>query len=553
MSPLRMGGATVLGTDGPELTRRVAALHAALEAGGDEIDPDAAARARAVAVKVDERTGISGGHTVVALAGATGSGKSSLFNALIGEPVATIGARRPTTSTPTAALWGSEPAGDLLDWLDVGRRHQVSAAVTPGMPLDGLVLLDLPDFDSREAANQLEAERILQLVDVFVWVTDPQKYADARLHHDFVAALSTHDAVMMGVLNQTDRLRPDEMERCRDDFKRLLVMDGLRHALVLTTSAKTGEGVPELRQRLANAVAGAKAARTRLAGDVVSAADQLAESVADIRPLVTEHSVEELVDSLSVAAGIPTVVDAVARDYLNESVAAAGWPFTRWIRSLRPNPLRRLRLEEDAAAVITPEEARRALGRSSLPPPSPSARAAVSLATRRLADEAGEGLPPRWNEAVVQAARPDETDLADGLDQSVLSTPLRRKAPMWWSVFGVLQLVLAVAVIVGALWLVVLAMTGWLQLPAVPTPTLGVIPLPTLLLVGGLVLGLLVALLARGIGRVGARRRASSVEADLRTGVEEVADRYVVGPVERVLGRHDQMRTELARARGAGS
>ena len=50
--------------------------------------------------KVRARTAMRGGHTVVALAGATGSGKSSLFNALVGADVATVGARRPTTVTP---------------------------------------------------------------------------------------------------------------------------------------------------------------------------------------------------------------------------------------------------------------------------------------------------------------------------------------------------------------------------------------------------------------------------------------------------------------------
>ena len=35
--------------------------------------------------KVSERTALVGGHTVVALAGATGSGKSSLFNVLVGD------------------------------------------------------------------------------------------------------------------------------------------------------------------------------------------------------------------------------------------------------------------------------------------------------------------------------------------------------------------------------------------------------------------------------------------------------------------------------------
>ena len=71
--------------------------------------------------------GITGDHTVVALAGATGSGKSSLFNALVGADVATIGARRPTTSLPTAAIWGDADASELLDWLAVDTRHVVEA------------------------------------------------------------------------------------------------------------------------------------------------------------------------------------------------------------------------------------------------------------------------------------------------------------------------------------------------------------------------------------------------------------------------------------------
>ena len=87
-------------------------------------------------------------------------------------------------------MWGPDPASALLDWLAVGARHHVDARTEPeGLGLDGLVLLDLPDFDSRQVEHRVEADRVLGLVDVFVWVTDPQKYADARLHRDYLTAL----------------------------------------------------------------------------------------------------------------------------------------------------------------------------------------------------------------------------------------------------------------------------------------------------------------------------------------------------------------------------
>src|SRR5690606_2071986 len=101
-------------------------LGEALDLGGEELDPIEVARAREVLQRVGERWALKGGRTVVALAGATGSGKSSLFNLLVGEAVATIGARRPTTDRPTAAIWGEEPADELLDWLGIQRRHHIA-------------------------------------------------------------------------------------------------------------------------------------------------------------------------------------------------------------------------------------------------------------------------------------------------------------------------------------------------------------------------------------------------------------------------------------------
>jgi GTP-binding protein EngB required for normal cell division len=553
MSPIRAGSAR-LSVAAVELTEQASALAMAIDSGGRELDPSQVDLAVNVVEKVRERTSIAGGHTVVALAGATGSGKSSLFNAIVGRPVAKIGARRPTTSVPSAAIWGPESAGELLDWLGVATRHQIAADESAVIGrLDGLVLLDLPDFDSRVAAHRAEAQRVLELVDVFVWVTDPQKYADALLHDDYVAALSGHESVTIVVLNQADRLAPDAVDSCRADLTRLLAADGLGDAKVMVTSARTGAGVDELRQRLANAVAGADAARARLSADVVAVAGRLRSGVADAEPEVRGSADDALVDALSRSAGVPVVLEAVAEDYRREATSHGGWLFTRWVSGFRADPLARLRLDKTVVKIkgIDETDVRAVVGRSSIPPPSPAARAAVSLAIRQLADRAAEGMPVRWANAVADAADPGAAGLSDALDQAVIHTPLRARQPVWWRVMDVVQWIFGLVTLAGFLWLTALFVVGWLQLPDLPTPTVGQLPVPFLLLAGGIGCGLLAAALNRLFVRVGSRRRANVVARRLHDAIAEVADSRIVAPVLAILERHRVVREALDRARHA--
>ena len=591
MSPLKMGARAASGEQSPvgavsavsaeSVQARAAALTSALESGSGCLPAAGVERAEVAIVKAAARISIAGGHTVVALAGATGSGKSSLFNDLIGADVAQVGVRRPTTSTPTAAVWGSQSASALLDWLKVGARHLVderpSAATGsdvgpaglpvpvpvpvpvpgllpmsgPGLELAGLVLLDLPDFDSREATHRVEVDRVLDLVDVFIWVTDPQKYADARLHEDYIAKLSAHDAVTMVVLNQADRLTPEALAACRSDLLRLIGADGVIDAEVIATSARDGSGVVDLHHRISTAVAGQNAAVRRLDSDLRSAATVLRSGVADSEPRLDDSVDANLVDALTRAAGIPVILDAVQRDYRRETLARTGWPFTRWARALRPAPLKLLRLNRDASGRsggISKADVRSVLGRSSLPPATPAARSAVELATRDLGDRAGQGLPQAWSDAVTDAATPPGGDLGDALDQAVVSTPLRTRNPLWWAVFGMLQWIFAVAAVAGLIWLGALMVLGWLQL-AVDVPRLGPLPYPFLLLVGGLLIGLLLSLLTRAIGRVGGRRRKVLVAARLRDSVTQVARDRLVARVQEVLDRHRATREHLEAAR----
>lgn len=531
-----------------EVSGRAAALNRALNLAGATIPAEEAERTRRLLRRVSERSDIGSGHTVVALAGATGSGKSSLFNLLVGEPLSRIGARRPTTSRASAAVWGENMPGPLLDWLGISARHQVHPRTPRYAELDGLVLLDLPDFDSRVAAHRAEADRVLEMCDVFVWVTDPQKYADAVLHEQYVSQLAVAKATSVIVLNQIDRLTAEGARSCVEDLERLLVADGLTDAHVLPTSTITPGGGDALVDALAAVVQEKNAADRRLAGDLQLQAQRLSSHVGAVRSQRISGVDADLVSSLAASAGVPAVLDAVERDYRSEAARHTGWPFTRWSQRLKARPLSRLGLEAQVKTALTRTEMRTALGRSSLPPASPSARAAVDLATRRLAERASEGMPAAWADEVRDAATPQDGSMADALDQAVMGTPLRSRFPAWWAAASVVQWVLAAVAVAGAAWLIALFVFSAMQIH-LGVPTFGDwLPIPLVLLVVGLLGGFLLAALARRLAIRGARSARVAAGERLEASIAGVASERIVDPVRAVVERHDGVAQELAAA-----
>jgi len=521
------------------LDQRLTALDEAAGLAEGRLEPEQVQAARAVVERAGQRLGLGVEATVVALAGPTGAGKSSLFNAIAGSELTAAGARRPTTSTTTAAIWG-EGGGPLLDWLGVPRRHRLDG----GGELDGLVLLDLPDFDSVERSHRDEADRVLELADLAVWVADPQKYADASLHDRYLKPLASHHGAMLVLLNQADRLQADALAAQRADLVRLLAQDGLDGVEVLPVSARTGQGLEELRDVLARRVTAREAAVARLAADVGRVTEPLARACGEGRAAGVGRSERAgLLAALQDAAGAPIVVRAVAASHQRQGSLAAGWPVVRWGRRLRPDPLRRLHLSGG-------EDTTKALERSSLPRPAPAKQAQVSAATRTLAARAAEGLEPPWPSLVRSAANRSEERLPDALDQAVAGAELSPSRPRWWAAANLLQKVLALAAAVGALWLLALAALGYLQLgDVVPTPDVEGFALPTVLLLGGLLVGLLLSALFRWFNAIGARRRARRAAKALRRRIEAVADEQILLPVGEELAARERLCGALAKAR----
>ncbi|WP_309648654.1 GTPase [Nocardioides sp.] len=541
-------GAKKLVTRGTEIGARITALETAAAAARGRLDDELVDEAEAVVGRAAGRLKLSAQHTVVGIAGATGSGKSSTFNALTGLELSAVGVRRPTTSWASACVWGTEGAAELLEWLGIPPRHQTTRdsmldTRREDASMEGVVLLDLPDHDSTEVSHHLEVDRLVLLTDLLVWVLDPQKYADAAIHDRYLAPLSSHADVMVVVLNHIDTVPEDRRESMIADVRRLLDQDGLQKVPVIAVSARHGIGMPELRAEIARRVDDKQATRQRLEADLRGVAARLAEASGDGKSrALSEQRIADLDDAFADAAGVPTVVDAVERSTRLRAGRATGWPVVAWFSRLKPDPLKRLHLDlGDAAASLSGRS------RTSLPATTPVQRARVDTEVRALADDAAAGLGRPWADAVRRASTSRLPDLGDSLDRAVGETDLDvATIPRWAGVVRGLQWALIVTALAGGLWLAVLAVLGYLQVSVGDAPGPGPVPIPTLMLLGGVLLGILLAAGCRWLVSVTASRRAASADRRLREAVHRVTDELVVQPVAAELAAYAAVRTNLA-------
>jgi GTP-binding protein EngB required for normal cell division len=278
--------------------------------GSEGFSEELLTEAEALLRRSGERMRMSATHTVVALAGGTGSGKSTLFNALAGANFSPAGVTRPTTKHSHACVWGMEGAAPLLDWLGVQRRHRYAraSALDEGEALlTGMLLLDLPDHDSVVTGSAALVDRLVKLADMLVWVLDPLKYADASVHRRYLVPLAGHAAVTTVVLNQVDTLSPDQAADCESDLRRLLDAEGLTETQVIVTSATTGTGLNELRRVLGGAVAARRAATDRITADIDALLERFAVYAGDSVPGWLPPASGSALDSSLTAPPLETV------------------------------------------------------------------------------------------------------------------------------------------------------------------------------------------------------------------------------------------------------
>jgi GTPase SAR1 family protein len=196
-------------------------------------------RAAETAGRIRRRLGLTDRTVVAAIAGGTGSGKSSLLNALVGDELAMTGPRRPTTERALAAVSDDSEPGliVMLDQLGIDRT------VATGLP-DRLALIDLPDTDSTVAQHRMIVEDLFPHLDLVVWVVDPEKYHDRVWHDRWLRPHADLYERFRFVLNQTDRLSPAEVADITIDLTSALEADGIESPRVVIAAADPPLGPP---------------------------------------------------------------------------------------------------------------------------------------------------------------------------------------------------------------------------------------------------------------------------------------------------------------------
>lgn len=582
--------------------RSVASLKEAISYGEGRVPETVLLDAAETLERLSQRRELSTEHTVIGFFGATGSGKSTLFNAIAGQNIALSAPTRPTTSTVQAAIWEAEGSEELLDWLGIDKRvypqtqalaaegeatagnkaggnnKAVEGAVAPNAVTEpapglfnrirravggrgemrtrtgGLILLDMPDFDSVTTTNRDLAARMMRYVDVLVWVVDPQKYADAVIHRDFMVPLAASGAQALCVLNQADKLAPAEVPAVLASLTRLLQAEGTEAHLLaapIAVSARTGEGVDVLRDLLAQVAAAKSLSLQRTDAQLRATASQLRTYAGgEGTVLAGAYALEaeqKLVKACYTSSQAEQVLQAATASYRRAAGQHTGWILTRWMSRLKADPLRRLHLGQQDEKKSSSKDAKSAgmlgsdsenapeLVASSLPPLSAAQKAGMANAVRQYSKQMAARIDEPWKRSMKEAALSREAELPELLERDMTRIDYglgRTRAP--WVIFNTLQWIALLSALVGVSWLTLISGMAYLQiqLPPAPTPEGSPVPLPTLLLLLGILLGIASAGVGRLLTAMGSRYYARKLRGRLQTGVEKAVQSCVVAPVQ---------------------
>lgn len=186
---------------------------------------------------------IQDSYLIVGLLGGTGVGKSTLMNALAQSEIASASHRRPHTEQALVYRYVEAQVPPQLFQTDLPWREITHQAEE----IRQILLCDLPDFDSLLGQHREYVLKFLEFLDVLVWVTSPEKYADGRFY-EFLQWVPKAEQNFYYVLNKADLLLEGQtrekgygqLENVTAQFQRHLKENGMENPLVYALSSQEG-------------------------------------------------------------------------------------------------------------------------------------------------------------------------------------------------------------------------------------------------------------------------------------------------------------------------
>jgi hypothetical protein len=360
-SPDRQAG-TVTDTRAPAIVS-LERLRASLADAGLDLPLDGAAEHREAAAaavrQIDDylrpRLADLDAPLLAVVGGSTGSGKSTIVNALVGTPLTRVGVIRPTTRQPIlvhapvdAGWFASDrilpglarvrgtlsspgtPASAAGDSPAASRIHELMLLAHDAVPAS-LAIIDAPDIDSVAEDNRALAAQLLAAADLWVFVTTANRYADAVPWKllDGAAARSITVAVIL------NRVPPGAADEVLPDLTAMLKDRNLADAPVIEEQPLDDLGMRpatavEAPKRWLHAIAGDRAERTRIAartlGGAIEDLDRRVARIAEARQAQLDWIAG--VDAMA-AAEYQKAVDAVD-EATRDGALLRGEVLARW-------------------------------------------------------------------------------------------------------------------------------------------------------------------------------------------------------------------------------
>lgn len=150
----------------------------------------------------------------IALAGCTGSGKSTLINALAGSTIAEAAEQRPCTMRTRVYHHRDVPVGGLPPEL----AAQATFVAHDRPELRHKVLVDTPDLDTFATENRAATRALLKAAGLVVYVFSPEKYWEERAWS--VIREEQRFSACLAVMNKSDLVPASELEKAADEVRR---------------------------------------------------------------------------------------------------------------------------------------------------------------------------------------------------------------------------------------------------------------------------------------------------------------------------------------------